>query len=69
MDTVDRIARTMTHELRHLTPANHTIYQSPAESAAAVISPEAHDKAPREIDANKFERRIWNSEGEKIHDF
>lgn len=39
------------------------------KSSRALFDSSAHDRAPRKIDANKFERQVWDRVGVAVNDF
>ena len=63
--TVKRMAKVLTHELRHLTGVNHQL----PSSSRSLFSSGAHDRDPRENDANKFEQNLWRRTPGTIQDF
>lgn len=66
--TINRIAKVLTHEVRHLTNTDRSIEQSIQQSVGALMSRKIHERSPRENDADDFERKIRGRDIGVIHD-
>jgi RHS repeat-associated protein len=69
VSTVERLGQIMTHEIRHLTEANHRIPESRVDSDLDLLNGAHHDASPRERDADRFEQQIWEHKGGPVNDF